>query len=204
MKSSPRQSQGRKCKIRSRKAQNLATEPERSEGSEILLTVGKTDEIHSRNNPGDLTPLPAAPPFRDLSKQGRSLNCHPPRPLAKDKGDWLEAGKGRGAAPGRPTWGLELGGGRGERECQEKKKSRSFFLLISRQPRRVSGRARDFQRARRPGLSRGAWNPLLVPRRVPGLRLSQVVLGACKGRGFCLQDDPSLVMVVGFPRLRDP
>lgn len=82
------------------------------------------------------------------------------------------------------------------------KKKAEVFLQISRQPRRVSGRARDFQRARRPGFSGGPGIPSQSPES-PGPAVSQVVLGACKRRGPGLQPDPSQeVVVVLFPSLR--
>lgn len=82
------------------------------------------------------------------------------------KGDWLAVRNGRGARGGVAPRGARRRAP-GERECQKsekkKKKSRSFFLQISRQPRRVSGRGRDFQRARRPGLSGGPGIPSQSP-----------------------------------------
>lgn len=72
-----------------------------------------------------------------------------------------------GARAGRRARGGGEGAG-GARVPEKKKKSRSF-LLISRQPHRVSGRARDFQRARRPGFSGGPGNPGESPARAfPG------------------------------------
>lgn len=94
---------------------------------------------------------------------------------------------------GAPRGGESREEGAGGARVPEKKKKAEVFLLISRQPRRVSGRARDFQRARQPGLSGGgAWNPLPVPGESRALAFPRFCWGPA------LQPYPSQV-VVGVP-----
>lgn len=89
------------------------------------------------------------------------------------------------------------GGAAGSVSARKEKKA-EVFLLISRQLHRVSGRARDFQRAR-PAQTLGVGGGLESPPgpgRVPGPRLSQVLLRACRRRGPSLQSDPSQAVCV--------
>lgn len=135
----------------------------------------KLCEVLSRNNPGslgqsarvpgvsDLILPPPAAPFRGLSKRGRGLGCHPPHPLGNPQRRLVVGGEGAGRYAGAPHVGAKARRrAPGESECQKRKKA-EVFLQISRQPRRVSGRARDFQRARRPRLSGGPGIPSQSP-----------------------------------------
>jgi hypothetical protein len=87
---------------------------------------------------------------RDCLPLSLAQKQRPEQPAMRLAGSWERAER----RAKEPHVGARAGRRQGGPQVPEKKKKNTeVFLLISRQPHRGSGRARDFQRARRPGLS---------------------------------------------------
>lgn len=134
-------------------------------------------------------PAAAGAAFYSLGAGGVASAARPPLLLASPQ-------RRERGAPRLADAAAHVGGvgrrarGRGSASARkEKKKKAEVFLLISRQLSRVSGRARDFQRARpaRPfgvgGGRGGAWNPLLVPGESPARAFPKLCSRPARGGG---------------------